>query len=101
MSSDGGANWRQVPDVPQASPVSGISYVLAWFVDSNGEVYAYPAGSPTSLQRYDPSRNAWNAVTTPPIDGALLALTPGNANSDVLWFVGSNKGQSVLDRYVV
>jgi hypothetical protein len=101
MSSDGGANWRQVPDLPQASPVSGIPYVQAWFVDSNGEVYAYPAGSPTSLQRYDPSRNAWNAVTTPPIDGALLALTPGNANSDVLWFVGTNKGQSVLDRYVV
>ena len=104
VSTDGGATWRQVPDLPQASQAFSV---LAWFVGSNGQVYFYPAGSPNSpssqgsIQRYDPSRDAWNEVTRPPIDGSLLAVTSGGATSDVLWFIGISKGQSLTYRYAV
>ena len=107
VSTDGGATWRQVPDLPQTSQAFSVP---AWFVGSNGQVYFYPAGSPASpsspgspasIQRYDPSRDAWSEVTRPPIDGTLLAVTPDGATSDVLWFTGTSKGQSVVYRYVV
>jgi hypothetical protein len=107
VSTDGGATWRQVPDLPQTSQAFSVP---AWFVRSNGQVYFYPAGStaspsspgsPASIQRYDPSRDAWSEVTRPPIDGTLLAVTSDGATSDVLWFVGTSKGQSVMYRYVV
>lgn len=104
VSTDGGATWRQVPNLSQAPAVQ------AWFVGSNGQVYFSPAGSlgspvspgsPASIQRYDPSRDAWSGVTSPPIDGTLLAVTPDGATSDVLWFMGTSKGQSVVYRYAV
>ncbi len=107
MTTDGGATWRQVPDLPQTSQASSVP---AWFVGSNGQVYFYLAGStaspsspgsPASIQRYDPSRDAWSEVTRPPIDGTLLAVTSDGATSDVLWLVGTSKGQSVMYRYVV
>ncbi len=58
-------------------------------------------GSPLSIERYDPGTDAWSAVTSPPVNGALLALTPGSSGGDVLWFMGEDKGQKVLYRFVV
>src|ERR1051326_9031076 len=101
VSTNGGASWRQASDLPQASQVSSIP---EWFVGSNGQVYLYLAGaggSRLSVQHYDPSRNAWSEVIGPPNDGTLLAKTPDGAASDVLWFEGTSKGQSVVYRYVV
>lgn len=100
MSSDGGGSWRVVPELSQSSQASNRAYLQTWFVSSHGQVYTYSTLSPTSIQRYDPSSNAWSEVTTPPTSGTLLTVTPGNANSDVLWFAATYKGQSTLYRYV-
>lgn len=149
VSSDGGASWHSVPDVPQASVVQG------WFVASNGQVFVYagpggvytPQSQPTvstgtavastpavapsmtpqsgvvpsilapdsfqttpppvstatpapSLQRYDPASNAWSVVTKPPTSGVFMAVTPGDNNSNVLWFLDTNNGQVVLYRFI-
>jgi hypothetical protein len=100
VSSDGGASWRAVPGLPQASQSSKLSYIQSWSISPRGQVYAYSTGSPASMRRYDPASNSWAGVTAPPTTGVLLGVTPGDTNSDVLWFAGSNGGQSVLYRYV-
>lgn len=56
-------------------------------------------GFSVSIERYDPSTNAWSALGSPPANGVLLALTPGGTNGDVQWFMGVNKGEQVLYRY--
>jgi hypothetical protein len=64
-----------------------------------------PATSPAlqaEIQRYDPASSQWSTVTKPPINGgALLAVTPESATSDLLWYIGISQGQDVLYRYVV
>lgn len=146
MSSDGGATWREVPSLPQAS------FVQNWFADKNGQVLintgtgVAPGGestaivgtaiattpitvpgltpqsgtlpsisehasaaltTPTSttqttavIQRYDPSINTWSAVTKLPAYGVMLAITPGDTNSDVLWFLDTTNGKTTLYRFI-
>lgn len=138
MSSDGGATWRAVPSLPQAS------YVQNWFVAKNGQVFIntntgfVPGVQPTAIvgtaiavtpqsgtmpsisehvvalttpptnttqptavvQRYDSSNNTWSAVTKPPTYGVMLAVTPGDANSNVLWFMGTTNGKTALYRFI-
>lgn len=138
MSSDGGAIWRAVPPLPQASFVQG------WFVTKNGQVFIntntgiVPGVQPTAIvgtaiavtpqsgtmpsisehavalttpptsttqmtatiQRYDSSNNTWSAVTKPPTYGVMLAVTPGDASSNVLWFLGTTNGKSALYRFI-
>jgi len=78
LSPDNGVSVAPVPAPPGDAP--GIS---------------------VSIERYDPGTNAWSAVTSPPVSGALLTLTPGGSGGDVLWFMGNDKGQEVLYRFVL
>jgi hypothetical protein len=56
---------------------------------------------PTAVvQRYDSSNNTWSAVTKPPTYGVMLAVTPGDANSNVLWFLGTTNGKTALYRFI-
>ncbi len=146
MSSDGGATWRTVPSLPQAS------FVQNWFVAKNGQVFIntntgfVPGVQPTAIvgtaiattpitipgmtpqtgtipsisehvvalttpptstpqttaviQRYDSSNNTWSMVTKPPTYGVMLAVTPSDANSSVLWFLGTTNGKTALYRFI-
>lgn len=63
-----------------------------------------PTGTPgpySSIERYDPDKDAWSPVTNPPVYGALLAVTPGGSGGDVLWLMGEDKGQKVLYMFIV
>jgi hypothetical protein len=63
---------------------------------------SYTPGPLVSIQRYDPTSNAWSAVTMPPTYGTLLATTPGSTNETVLWLMSSGSaGQLSLYRYLV
>jgi len=53
-----------------------------------------------TIQRYAPSNNTWNAVTKLPTYGVMLTVTPGNANNDVLWFLGTTNGKTALYRFI-
>ncbi len=56
---------------------------------------------PVSIQRYDPTSNAWSAITVPPTYGTLLAATSGGTNQTVLWLMSSDSaGQVSLYRYI-
>ena len=143
VSNDGGATWRNVPDLPSSS------IVVSWFVSADGQVYAYSGnnmtGSPgvqsttivatavppvatprtapgsssvssqahftivvpaagqvtATIERYDPTSNAWSELTKPPVTGLLLAVTPTSTNGgSVLWLLGANNGKAALYRYV-
>jgi hypothetical protein len=78
LSPDGGVSVASVPALPGGTP-----------------------GFSVSIERYDPGTNAWSAVTSPPVSGTLLTLTPGGSGGDVLWFMGEDKGQGVLYRFVL
>ena len=52
------------------------------------------------IQRYDPSNNTWGAITKPPTYGVMLAVTADDANSDVLWFLGTTNGKTALYRFI-
>ena len=160
MSNDGGATWRNVPNLPSSS------FVANWFVSAGGQVYVYspsnatgsgssspgvqttaiatavppvpPVATPrtapgsssvpssnaalsalsalssltvaasgsakptATILRYDPTSNAWNGLTKPPVTGLLLAVTPANTNGgSILWLLGANNGKVALYRYVV
>lgn len=56
--------------------------------------------SQLTIRLYSPTSNAWSTVTKPPIYGMFIGVTPGNANSTVLWFLGTANEQSVLYRYI-
>ena len=92
-SSDGGSTWRTVADVPQAQ----ASLVQSWFVDANGQVVIQ---ANNVILRYDSASNSWSTVTKTPTDGSLLAVTPGDSKSDVLWYEGSGNGRVGLYRFV-
>ena len=98
VSSDGGSTWRAVADVPQAQ----ASLVQSWFVDAHGQVVIQAS---SVIERFDAASNSWSTVTKPPTSasGTLVSVTPGDGNSDVLWYVGtvgSGNGQVGLWRFV-
>lgn len=65
ITNDGGATWRTVPDVPQASIVQG------WFVASNGQVFAYAGSGGVYTPQSQPTVSTGTAVASTP------AVTPG------------------------
>ncbi len=68
-----------------------------------------PLSSHTSLaapspyiQRYDPVANKWSHVVTPPAYGFVVEVTAADANGGtVMWYLGMNKKEVDLYRYVV
>jgi photosystem II stability/assembly factor-like uncharacterized protein len=65
VSSDGGATWHNVPDVPQASIVQG------WFVASNGQVFVYAGSGGVYTPIGQPTVSTGTAVASTP------AVAPG------------------------
>jgi hypothetical protein len=69
------------------------------------EIQAPPQSTPqatASIQRYDPASHTWSQVTTPPLSGHLLQVTPADTHGGtVLWYVGLQETHYVLYRYVV
>ncbi len=90
--------------VPTGTPQSRILAPGGGASATNGQTTVQPGTVPafsTLIERYDPAANAWSVLTNPPASGALLALTPGGANGDTLWYMGVNKGEEVLYRFVM
>jgi hypothetical protein len=72
--------------VPSVTPQSGLPAPIG--VPASALT---PPASSVSIERYDPAADAWSAVTSPPSNGTLLALTPGETNGDILWFMGQKQ----------
>ena len=90
--------------VPAGTPQSRIPVSGGGVSVTNGQTTVQPGVVPafsTLIERYDLAANAWNVVTNPPASGELLALTPGGASGDTLWYMGMNKGKEVLYRFVM
>jgi hypothetical protein len=85
--------------VPSVTPQSGLPAPVGNVSAAPASALTLPASS-VSIERYDPVADAWSAVTSPPSNGTLLALTRGETNGDVLWFMGQNQGQEVLYMYL-
>ncbi len=115
VSSDGGANWRQVV-IP-----APLEFGKRWFVEAGGSVYVDTSegiapttqsvvtvnGTPVTtpppaiIQVYNPTTSSWSIVPMPPASGALLAVTPTGANSGVAWFIGNRKGLYIVYRNII
>lgn len=106
MSSDSGATWHDVPNLPQSF------FALNWFAGTDGKVYAYsttnlPGGSSGSgnpspmIERFDPNSNTWSELTKPPASGILLAVTPTSTSGGAaLWLFADSSGKLALYRYI-
>ncbi len=54
------------------------------------------------IRSYDPVTNKWSRVTTTPVYGFLVEVTPAATNGGaVMWFMGMNNKEVDLYRYVV
>ncbi|HZU70222.1 MAG TPA: sialidase family protein [Ktedonobacteraceae bacterium] len=63
---------------------------------------AFMAAPSPYIQRYDPVANKWSHVVTPPAYGFVAEVTPGNTSAGMLlWYMGTNKYEVDLYRYVV
>lgn len=95
-----------VPSTPAGAPQSKIPATTGHVVILYRSALITPSPSYTpgplvSIQCYDPTGNAWSAVTLPSTYGTLLATTPGGTNQTVLWLMSSNSaGQVSLYRYL-
>jgi len=72
----------------------------------NGSVNSVPPSYSEAPQAfilsYDPARDSWSQVTTPPTNGQLVQVTPVSTRGGAaLWFVGYPNNQFALYRYVV
>lgn len=86
---------------PKLTPQSGV--VPSILAPNSFQTTPPPVSTATpapTLQRYDPASNAWSVITKPPTAGAFIAVTPGDSNSNVLWFLDTNNGQPALYRFI-
>jgi hypothetical protein len=99
-----------VPATPHSILATSVPQGSIPVTTGDTSIAYQPATTPTpgvilsplaSMKRYNPSTNSWGTLTTPPTNGALLALTPGkDTNGSLLWFMGTNKAQPALYRYI-
>ncbi|HEX6555674.1 MAG TPA: hypothetical protein VF026_23130 [Ktedonobacteraceae bacterium] len=90
--------------VPAGTPQSRIPVSGGDVSVANEQTTVQPGAVPafsTLIERYDLAANTWSVVTNPPASGELLALTPGGASGDTLWYMGMNKGEAALYRFVM
>ncbi|HLH63644.1 MAG TPA: sialidase family protein [Ktedonobacteraceae bacterium] len=63
---------------------------------------AFVAAPSPYIQRYDPFANKWSHVVTPPAYGFVAEVTPSNTSAGmVIWYMGTDKNEVDLYRYVV
>jgi hypothetical protein len=72
VSNDGGANWQNVPDVPQTP------FVRNWFVSQNGQVYIHTGGlaAQPGMTIVVGTAIAATAVTIPQSTPQTISATP-------------------------
>jgi BNR/Asp-box repeat len=77
ISNDGGATWRNVPDLPSSS-----SFVVNWFVSAGGQVYAYSPNGITGSGSSTPGVQATAIATAvPPVPPVATPRTaPGTSS---------------------
>jgi len=98
MSSDGGANWRNI-----TAPSNLTLSMGSGPIDPQGRFYnnaTNTANSTPEIWRYDPTNNAWSKVAALPARGLLQAVTSIGTNGSVaMWFLANAQGKYVLYRY--